>query len=90
MGQVEVPSGALYGAQTQRAVDNFSLSDWRFGRRFLKALGLVKWAAAQSNQELGLLDEELATAIQSAAEQVVQGDHDSQFPLDIFQTGSGT
>ncbi|HYN99130.1 MAG TPA: class II fumarate hydratase [Actinomycetota bacterium] len=90
MGQVEVPSGALYGAQTQRAVDNFTLSDWRFGRRFLKALGMVKWAAARSNQELGLLGEELATAIQSAAEQVVRGDHDFHFPLDIFQTGSGT
>ncbi|MEX0789684.1 MAG: class II fumarate hydratase [Actinomycetota bacterium] len=90
MGQVEVPSGALYGAQTQRAVDNFTISDWRFGRQFLKALGLVKWAAARSNQQLGLLDKELATAVQAAAEEVVRGDHDAHFPLDVFQTGSGT
>ncbi len=90
MGRVEVPAGALYGAQTQRAVDNFTISDWRFGRRFLKALGLIKWAAARSNHKLGLLDAERAGAIQAAAEQVVRGDHDSHFPLDIFQTGSGT
>ena len=62
MGQVEVPSEALYGAQTLRAVDNFTISDWRFGRRFLLALGLVKWAAARSNRDLGLLDEEPAGA----------------------------
>jgi fumarate hydratase class II len=90
MGPVEVPAGALYGAQTQRAVDNFTISDLRFGRRFLKALGLVKWAAARSNQELGLLEGELAGAIQEAAEEVVRGDHDSHFPIDVFQTGSGT
>ncbi len=90
MGQVEVPSGALYGAQTQRAVDNFTISDWRFGRRFIKALGLVKWAAATANAELGLLDDETASAIRAAAEEVVRGDHDGHFPLDVFQTGSGT
>jgi fumarate hydratase class II len=90
MGPVEVPAGALYGAQTQRAVDNFTISNLRFGRRFLQALGLVKWAAARSNQALGLLEGELAVAIQEAAEEVVRGDHDSHFPIDIFQTGSGT
>jgi fumarate hydratase, class II len=90
MGRVEVPAGALYGAQTQRAVDNFTISEWRFGRRFLKALGLVKWAAARSNQQLGLLEDELAVAIQAGAKEVARGDHDADFPLDIFQTGSGT
>jgi len=90
MGPVQVPSEALYGAQTQRAVDNFTISGWRFGRRFLEALGLVKWAAAAANRDLGLLDDRLAAAIQSAAEEVVRGDHDRHFPLDVFQTGSGT
>ena len=90
MGTVEVPSDALYGAQTQRALDNITISRWRFGRRFLKALGLVKWAAARANAELGLLDETTAAAIQAAAEEVIRGDHDGEFPLDVFQTGSGT
>ncbi len=90
MGPVEVPSDALYGAQTQRAVNNFTISEWRFSRRFLKALGLVKWAAAKANCELGLLDDVSAGAIQSGAEEVIRGDHDRHFPLDIFQTGSGT
>ena len=90
MGPVEVPAGALYGAQTQRAIDNFSISGWRFGRRFLEALGLVKWAAAKANAGLGLLDPELAEAIAGAAEEVAAGEHDGQFPLDVFQTGSGT
>jgi len=90
MGPVQVPAEALYGAQTQRAVDNFTISGWRFGRRFLRALGLVKWAAAAANRDLGLLDDRLAAAIQSAAEEVVRGDHDHHFPLDVFQTGSGT
>ncbi|HEX2180608.1 MAG TPA: class II fumarate hydratase [Actinomycetota bacterium] len=90
MGLVEVSSGALYGAQTQRAVDNFTISEWRFGRRFLQALGLVKWAAAAANSGLGLLDSGIAAAIQAAAEEVVRGDHDAHFPVDVFQTGSGT
>ncbi|HEX2054583.1 MAG TPA: class II fumarate hydratase [Actinomycetota bacterium] len=90
MGPVEVPAHALYGAQTQRAVDNFTISDWRFGRRFLQALGLVKWSAAQVNAQLGLLDEDLAAAISDAAEQVALGEHDGDFPVDVFQTGSGT
>lgn len=90
MGDVEVPSTALFGAQTQRARQNFTISSWRFGRRFIKALGLVKWAAARSNRELGLLEGHLAEAIQEAAEEMVEGDLDEHFPLDVFQTGSGT
>ena len=90
MGSVEVPAGAYYGAQTQRAVDNFSISPWRFGRRFIAALGLIKWAAAKANLRLGLLDAELAGAIGEAADEVVAGQLDDHFPLDVFQTGSGT
>ena len=90
MGEVEVPSGALYGAQTQRAVENFPISGLRFPRSFLRALGMVKGAAAAVNQQLGLLEAEMAAAIQQAASEVEQGVHDEHFPLDIFQTGSGT
>jgi fumarate hydratase class II len=90
MGEVPVPAAAYYGAQTQRAVENFPISSWRFGRRFIWALGLVKWAAAQANQELGLLAPELSAAIRAAAEEVAAGRHDDQFVVDVFQTGSGT
>ncbi|HYR64456.1 MAG TPA: class II fumarate hydratase [Actinomycetota bacterium] len=90
MGEVEVPASAYYGAQTQRAADNFPISGWRFGRRFIRALGLVKWAAAQANEELGLLPAEVAGAIRAAAEEVIDGAHDDQFVIDVFQTGSGT
>jgi fumarate hydratase, class II len=90
MGPVEVPAGSYYGAQTQRARDNFTISPWRFGRRFIAAMGLVKWAAAQANRELGLLEEDLAEAITRSAEEVIEGRHDADFPLDVFQTGSGT
>src|SRR5579863_7463617 len=90
MGEVPVPAAALYGAQTQRAVENFPLSSWRFGRRFIRALGNVKWAAAQANEELGLLEPRLAGAIRAAAQEVVDGQHDDQFVIDVFQTGSGT
>lgn len=90
LGDVRVPADALYGAQTQRAIQNFSFSDFRFPRPFLAALGLIKKSAAEVNGELGLLDPDLAVAIAAAAEQVEQGQHDDQFPLDIFQTGSGT
>ena len=90
MGEVAVPAGAYYGAQTQRAAENFPISSWRFGRRFIEALGLVKWAAALANEELGLLDAETATAIARAAEEVVAGRFDDQFVIDVFQTGSGT
>src|SRR3712207_1914408 len=90
MGEVEVPRNALFGAQTRRALDNFPVSDLRFQRRFIQALGAIKLEAAVVNNELGLLDEELEGAIVEAAEEVVEGRLDNQFVLDIFQTGSGT
>ncbi len=90
MGEVQVPDDALYGASTQRAVENFPISGLRFGRRFIWALGLIKGEAAQVNQELGFLDAEQADAITAAATEVVAGTLDGQFVLDIFQTGSGT
>ena len=90
MGEVAVPAAAYYGAQTQRAVENFPISPWRFGRRFIWALGLVKWAAAQANQELELLVPEVSAAIRAAAAEVMAGRHDDQFVVDVFQTGSGT
>src|SRR5580698_9238883 len=90
LGDVSVPSDALYGPQTQRAIENFKFSNFRFPRPFLAALGLIKKSAAQVNGELGLLDPDIATAITEAAEQVEKGLYDAQFPLDIFQTGSGT
>ena len=90
MGEVRVRSDALYAAQTQRAVDNFPVSGLRFPRTFLRALGLVKGAAAAVNNELGLMDADMAGAIEDAANEVANGEHDDQFPLDIFQTGSGT
>jgi len=90
MGSMEVPADALYGASTQRAVLNFPISGQPFGREFIRALGLIKWAAAQANLELGLLDESRATAIAHAAQEVIDGKLDAHFPLDIYQTGSGT
>ena len=90
MGSMIVPSGALYGAQTARARDNFPISGVGFPRPFLRALGMVKEHAAQVNRELGLIDERVALAIMDAAEEVIVGDLDDHFPLDIFQTGSGT
>ena len=90
MGELQVPDDALWGAQTQRAVDNFPISGLPMPRQFIAALGLVKWAAAGANSELGLLKSEIATAIQQAAQSVADGDHDAQFPIDVFQTGSGT
>jgi fumarate hydratase class II len=90
MGEVEVPADALYGASTQRAVLNFPISGQRFPRRFIRALGMVKKAAAQTNRELGLLARRRARAISAAAQEVVDGEHDDQFPIDIYQTGSGT
>ena len=90
MGEVRVPAEALYAAQTQRAVENFPISGQRFPRTFLRALGMVKAAAAHVNQELGLMEAAMSNAIQEAAAEVADGRHDGQFPLDIFQTGSGT
>jgi fumarate hydratase class II len=90
LGEVQVPADAYWGAQTQRAVQNFPISDIVFGRRFVRALGVVKKAAAQANRDLGYLDEETADAIVAAADEVIAGEHDGQFPVDVFQTGSGT
>jgi fumarate hydratase class II len=90
MGEVRVPSDALYGAQTQRAVENFPISDLRFPREFIRALGLIKLASARVNMDLGLLEPAVGNAIIKAADEVVQGRHDAQFVIDIFQTGSGT
>ena len=90
MGPVRVPRNAYYGAQTQRAVNNFPISGWRFPREFLQALGFIKQAAARVNNELRLLDERLARVIGKASEEVVQGRWDDQFVVDVFQTGSGT
>lgn len=90
MGEVHVPYDALYAAQTQRAVDNFPISGIRFPRTFIRALGLIKGAAAYVNSELGLLESGISEAIQAAAEEVAAGKHDDHFPIDVFQTGSGT
>ena len=87
---MEVPFDALYGATTQRAVLNFPVSGYRFGRPFIRALGLIKWAAAQANRDLSRLDQERAQLIIQAAEEVIDGTLDRHFPIDIFQTGSGT
>jgi fumarate hydratase class II len=90
MGEMRVPADALYGAQTARAIENFPIGGPRFPRSFLRALGLIKSAAAKVNGRMGLLPPERAAAIQAAAEEVAEGRHDGAFPLDIFQTGSGT
>lgn len=90
LGEIRVPADALYSAQTQRAVENFPISDLRFSRTFIRALGMVKGAAAAVNQDLGLMDADMSAAVQKAAKEVEDGQHDVHFPLDIFQTGSGT
>ncbi len=90
MGEMEVPAGALYGASTQRAVINFPISGRRMPRELIGALGLIKAAAARTNAELGLLDRERADAIAAAAEDVATGAYDDHFPIDVYQTGSGT
>ena len=94
MGEVKVPHDVLWGAQTQRALENFTISGIKFafpfGRSFIEALGVIKHAAATSNQKLKLLDGRKAKAIKMASKEVLSGIHDSEFPLDVFQTGSGT
>jgi fumarate hydratase class II len=90
MGEMSLPADALHGASTHRAVLNFPVSGYRFSRPFIRALGLIKGAAAQANHDLGLLDAERAALIVQAAEEVAEGKLDDHFPLDIFQTGSGT
>jgi len=90
MGELQVPADALWGAQTQRAVQNFPVSGQRMPRGFIRALGLVKGAAAGVNAELGHLPKTVAKAIQAAAAEVAAGDWDAHFPIDVYQTGSGT
>ena len=94
LGDVKVPTNALWGAQTQRALDNFKVSGIRFafpfGRSFIEALGIIKYAAASTNATLKLLPPSKAKLIKFAAKEIIDGKHDNQFPLDIFQTGSGT
>jgi fumarate hydratase, class II len=90
MGEMRVPANALYGAQTARAVENFPISGLRFPRVFIRALGLIKRHAARTNAELGLLPSEIARAIETASAEVEQGQHDAEFVVDVFQTGSGT
>lgn len=90
MGEVQVPSNALYGAQTQRAIDNFVISNLRLPMRFIYAVVQIKKAAAQTHLELNLLNAEIATAITRASDAIIAGDHADQFPVDLFQTGSGT
>jgi fumarate hydratase, class II len=90
MGELEVPANALWGAQTQRAYNNFPISGLRMPRGFIRALGLIKATAAEVNEELGLLEGQVAVAVRDAAIAVADGHHDEQFPIDVFQTGSGT
>ena len=90
MGQMQVPADAYYGAQTARAIENFPISDLRFPRSFIRAMGLIKKNAAVTNTGLGLLPAAISESIQKAAQEVIEGKLDTQFPLDIFQTGSGT
>ncbi|TAJ85664.1 aspartate ammonia-lyase, partial [bacterium] len=90
MGEVKVPKSAYYGAQTQRAVENFPVSGIGFPPRFIRALAIIKHAAASANEQLGLLDRKTADVIRRAASEVMEGKHDKEFVVDIFQTGSGT
>jgi len=90
MGEVQVPGNALYGAQTQRAAENFPISNLRFPREFIRALGLIKLSAARANMDLGLLEKKIGDAIVKTSQEVIDGKLDEHFVLDIFQTGSGT
>ena len=90
MGEFQVPIDAKYGASTARAVENFPISKLRFSRSFIKALGEIKKACAKVNLNNKLLDKNFANSIIDAAQQVIDGDHDKDFVVDIFQTGSGT
>ena len=90
LGEMKVPAEALYGPQTQRAVENFPISGQRFGRRFIEAIGLIKGAAAETNAAQGHLDTEIAKVVAAAAREVAEGKWDDQFVLDVYQTGSGT
>ena len=87
MGEVPVPENALYGAQTQRAVENFPISDLRLPREFIQAMGRIKLVSAKVNAELGLLEPRIADAIVEAAKEIIDGTLDAQFVVDVFQTG---
>src|SRR5207253_9048916 len=90
LGEMKVPNDALWGAQTQRAVEKFRISNLRFPRSFIAAMGMIKKAAAETNRELGLVPEDVTKDVIAAAEEVIAGKLDANFVLDIFQTGSGT
>src|SRR5258708_19898048 len=90
MGEVKVPANAYYGGQTARAVENLPISNLRFPRQFIRALGLIKKHAAATNADLGYIPPKIARAVQQAAQEVIDGKWDHQFVVDIFQTGSGT
>jgi len=90
LGDIRVPADAYWGAQTQRAIENFPISGQRLPRRFIQAMGIVKRACAFTNEELGLLPVDVAEWVGAAAQEVADGDWDAQFPVDVFQTGSGT
>src|SRR5690606_32005006 len=90
MGELRVPADALYAAQTQRAIDNFPISGIALPARFINAVALIKYCAAGINRDLGLMEPEIAAAIREAARDVMTGRHRDQFPVDVFQTGSGT
>src|SRR5262249_20261182 len=90
LGEMQVPAGALWGPQTQRAVENFPISGEPLPPAFARTLGLIKAAAARVNRELGLLEPKLSEAIEKAANEVAEGRWDAEFPIDVFQTGSGT
>src|SRR5262245_51726049 len=89
MGEVKIQDEFLYGASTQRAVENFQVSNRKFDRRFIEALALIKWASALANKDLGKLDAKIAEKIAEKAAEVAEGKHDQHFILDIYQTGSG-
>ena len=90
LGEMKVPQNAYYGAQTQRAVENFQISNLRFSNQFIQSLALIKKSSAKVNTELGLLDKDIAEVIISVAEEIINGNYLSEFVIDIFQTGSGT
>ena len=90
MGELEVPSKALYGANTRRAQLNFPISNLKLGRSFIKSMGLIKQSAAEINKELNLLSTDISSAIIESSQEVIEGKHDSSFVVDVFQTGSGT
>src|SRR5687767_7625135 len=90
LGEMRVPNDSLWGAQTQRAFENFPISQLRFSRPFIAAMGLIKRSAAETNEELELLPRDVAKDVIAASNEVIEGKHDGHFVVDIFQTGSGT